>query len=147
MTGDISLEEIEKIFGKKSTIEERINKIREEIASFKKEGGILITRFNTILAIKMFNRVSHVVDPKVDGNLVPIEFLNSNLNVPRYENNLAQKWFNEDTEFQGKDNENLDNVTIEKVLLSEPQLKEIVLENKKMHLKTMEDSLLLFDRK
>ena len=79
---------------------------------------VCVTSHNTILAIKMFERISHLVDLNEDKNLINISSVDHKRLVNFYTPKVAEKWLAEDTVFGNI----ADDVKVEKVLLSEREL-------------------------
>lgn len=144
MENKIDIKEVERLIGTEAELVADIAKLETDIATLNYYGdskNIMICAHNTILAIKMFGRITHVVDTDEERNLKMIHSIDAHLSVPRYTPKSAKAWLNEDTKF-GNDVEDYEDAeTPEKVLLSEAELRVIVIENKQNRLEAQNRSL------
>ena len=131
--------ELETLIGSEEKLNARLVALKDDIEALesqKNSGSVMVASHNTILGIKMNGKVTHIVHPKYDKNLVMLMMLDKNLAVPRYEPKVAKEWLKEETKFNV--------VGIEKVLLSEAELRDILLDEKKNELQVINNSLEAF---
>jgi len=142
---NVTKSEMEKFLGTEEEIEKKIIALKRAIKILEDQGsrgGVMICSHNTILAIRMFGKVSHVVDTKKEGNLLMIGRIDAYLSVPRYEPEISKEWLKEEEKFFLSDREDVDkDANIEKLLLGESELRELVLEDKKGSLEVFERHL------
>lgn len=101
--------------------------------------GLMIVRHNTILGLRDGNgKVSHIIDTSKRG-LKNLHDVDRHLTVPRYEPSVAKKWLQEPLVLNGGHDEFTSKM--EKVLLSESELREVVLADKTQHLDHINDTL------
>jgi hypothetical protein len=119
-----------------SKIKETIKELRT-LQSAKNKKSIMITSHNAILAIRSIwnyedssynsNKITHIIDLSEERNLKNIESIDCHLSVPRYTPRDARNWLLEDTKFNNSDK----NLTIAKTVLSEKDLRDLVINEKK----------------
>lgn len=140
----VDLQEMERLLGTKAELQERIAGLNKEIETLEFYGAsrsIMVCSHNTILAIKMFGGITHVIDTKEDSNLKMIQRVDAHLSVQRYEPSTAQAWMEEETTFGTSVEGDYDRKAPEKVLLSERELREIVLADKRGTVEVLERSI------
>lgn len=114
--------------------------INELEAQKNHRGGIMITGHNAILALVDWNnRVSHIVDTSTSRNLVMIYELDRHLAVQRFTPKAAKNWLAEPLKLHGGNDEL--SAKMSKRLLSESELREIVIQDKTITLGALEKLL------
>jgi len=122
-----------------------IKAIKDRMAS----KSVLLCSHNTILALKYKGEVTQVVTMDGERNIIRISQLNEHLAVPGYEPKVAKEWMKEKLEMCSVSK----NLAIEleelnklysKTTLSEQELREIVLEDKKFKLEFQNKKIDLF---
>jgi hypothetical protein len=120
-------------------LDNRREALLEDLNFLKDKAGLdskLIARHNTILAIKLFGKVSHIVDTSVEKNLRPLCTISKHLEAPCYTPQDAQAWLKEDTKFSV-------DVEVEKVLLSRAELRELIIQEREVDLNIVEAQIRL----
>lgn len=140
----VELKEMERLLGTEAELQERVAGLNKEIETLEYYGAsrsIMICSHNTILAIKMFGGITHVVDTKEDSNLKMIGRVDAHLSVQRYEPKTAKAWMKEDVGFGNSCGDDYERTAPEKVLLSERELREIVLADKRGTVEVLDRSI------
>lgn len=126
-------------------LKKREKELHSEILELTRQSmkrHIMICKYSTILALRNYRgNITHIVNPSTERGLVNLGDVDMHLSVPRYEPETAKEWMKEELNLYGGDPELSAKTT--KETLSESQLRDLVLNEKKKQLDSCERSLVL----
>ena len=142
----------QELFGNKQSYLDMRRKMKKTLIALMRaqkaeDKSVCVTKHNTILAYTFKGRVSHIVDTHTDRNMVMLHELDEHLSVPRYENSVAKEWLNNGQIELSRSKGDEDIIGhYAKAILSERELREVVKEDKLLHLENVNSILRFYKR-